>query len=74
MLLSCATLNRQKEYNDGFRVQGNALPDGNSDILDILVYVTSGASYLGIAIVNQLLFSGYPVRIIVDKEDIPNGA
>ncbi|KAL6520252.1 hypothetical protein OROMI_032432 [Orobanche minor] len=69
MLLSCAALNRRKEYDGGFGFQGNALPDGNGDVLDRLVCVTSGVSYLGIAIVNQLLVSGYSVRIIVDKEE-----
>ncbi|KAL6551486.1 hypothetical protein OROGR_007640 [Orobanche gracilis] len=69
MLLSCAALNRRKEHDDGFGVQSNALPDGNGDVLDRLVCVTSGVSYLGIAIVNQLLVSGYSVRIIVDKEE-----
>ncbi|KAL6579110.1 hypothetical protein OROMI_009326 [Orobanche minor] len=69
MLLSCAALNRWKEYNEGFGVQGNALPDGNGDVLDRLVCVTNGVSYLGIAIVNQLLLSYYSMRIIADKED-----
>ncbi|EPS68267.1 hypothetical protein M569_06505, partial [Genlisea aurea] len=34
-----------------------------------LVCVTSGVSYLGMAIVNQLRFRGYSVRIIVDNEE-----
>lgn len=33
-----------------------------------VVCVTSGVSYLGLAIVNQLLIRGYFVRIIADNE------
>ncbi|KAL7100690.1 hypothetical protein ACP275_08G010900 [Erythranthe tilingii] len=69
MLLSCAAVHRRKD-DDGIRGgQENALPDGNGDVLDRLVCVTSGVSYLGIAIVNQLLVNGYSVRIIVDNQE-----
>ncbi|KAI3452437.1 hypothetical protein Pfo_009101 [Paulownia fortunei] len=68
MLLSCAAVHRRKD-DDGFRGQENALPAGSGDVLDRLVCVTSGVSYLGIAIVNQLLVNGYSVRIIVDNEE-----
>ncbi|KAK4392984.1 Cinnamoyl-CoA reductase-like SNL6 [Sesamum angolense] len=68
MLLSCAAVHRRKD-DDGFRGQENAVPAGNGDVLDRLVCVTSGVSYLGIAIVNQLLVNGYSVRIIVDNEE-----
>lgn len=37
-------------------------------VQDKVVCVTSGVSYLGIAIVNQLLVRGYNVRIIVDNQ------
>ncbi|KAL0351015.1 UNVERIFIED_CONTAM: Cinnamoyl-CoA reductase-like SNL6 [Sesamum radiatum] len=68
MLLSCPAVHRRKD-DDGFRGQENAVPAGNGDVLDRLVCVTSGVSYLGIAIVNQLLVNGYSVRIIVDNEE-----
>lgn len=67
MLLSCAAVHRRKD-DDGFGGRENALPAGNGDVLDRLVCVTSGVSYLGIAVVNQLLVNGYSVRIIVDNE------
>ncbi|KAK4417776.1 Cinnamoyl-CoA reductase-like SNL6 [Sesamum alatum] len=68
MLLSCAAVHRRKD-DDGFRGQENVAPAGNGDVLDRLVCVTSGVSYLGIAIVNQLLVNGYSIRIIVDNEE-----
>ncbi|KAG8384833.1 hypothetical protein BUALT_Bualt04G0159400 [Buddleja alternifolia] len=68
MLLSCAAVHRRKD-EDGFRSEENALPTANGDVLDRLVCVTSGVSYLGIAIVNQLLVNGYSVRIIVDNQE-----
>ncbi|PIN01483.1 Flavonol reductase/cinnamoyl-CoA reductase [Handroanthus impetiginosus] len=68
MLLSCAAVHRRKD-DDGFRGEENALPARNGDVLDRLVCITSGVSYLGIAIVNQLLVNGYSVRIIVDNEE-----
>ncbi|KAK6129333.1 hypothetical protein DH2020_036941 [Rehmannia glutinosa] len=68
MLLSCAAVHRRKD-DDGFGGEENALPDRNGDVLDRMVCVTSGVSYLGIAIVNQLLVNGYSVRIIVDNEE-----
>ncbi|KAK4477384.1 hypothetical protein RD792_016605 [Penstemon davidsonii] len=68
MLLSCAAVHWRKD-DDGFRRQENALSTGNDDVLEKLVCVTSGVSYLGIAIVNQLLVNGYSVRIIVDNEE-----
>lgn len=70
MLLSCAAVNRRK---DGDRFGGGgeeALPARNGDVLDRMVCVTCGVSYLGIAIVNQLLVNGYSVRIIVDNEGL----
>lgn len=67
MLLSCAAVHRRKD-DDGIRGQENAALPGNGDVLDRLVCVTSGVSYLGIAVVNQLLVNGYSVRIIVDNE------
>ncbi|KAL2523330.1 NAD(P)-binding Rossmann-fold superfamily protein [Forsythia ovata] len=63
MLLSCASGHRRKDGDD---LTAGA---GNGDVLEKLVCVTSGVSYLGIAIVNQLLVHGYSVRIIVDNEE-----
>ncbi|CAA2990854.1 cinnamoyl- reductase-like SNL6 isoform X2 [Olea europaea subsp. europaea] len=70
MLLSCAAGHRRKDgddLRDNVPVISGA---GNEDVLEKLVCVTSGVSYLGIAIVNQLLVRGYSVRIIVDNEDV----
>ncbi|XP_073065154.1 cinnamoyl-CoA reductase-like SNL6 [Primulina eburnea] len=70
MLLSCAAVHRRKD-EDVLKDRGNALAGAPDDdlLLDKLVCVTSGVSYLGIAIVNQLLVDGYSVRIIVDNEE-----
>ncbi|GFQ08538.1 tetraketide alpha-pyrone reductase 1 [Phtheirospermum japonicum] len=68
MLLSCAAVHRRKG-DDGIGDQEDVLPAGNDDVLDRMVCVTSGVSYLGIAIVNQLLVNGYSVRILVDNEE-----
>ncbi|KAH6791060.1 Rossmann-fold superfamily protein [Perilla frutescens var. frutescens] len=68
MLLSCAAVHRRKDA-DTFGDRREALPGRNGDVLDRMVCVTSGVSYLGIAIVNQLLVNGYSVRIIVDNEE-----
>lgn len=70
MLLSCAAGHRRKDgddLRDNVPVISGA---GNEDVLEKLVCVTSGVSYLGIAIVNQLLVRGYSVRIIVDNEGL----
>ncbi|XP_073041009.1 cinnamoyl-CoA reductase-like SNL6 [Primulina eburnea] len=70
MLLSCAAVHGRKDEN-GLKDRENALEGASGDdvLLDKLVCVTSGVSYLGIAIVNQLLVDGYSVRIIVDNEE-----
>ncbi|KAG6392478.1 hypothetical protein SASPL_146697 [Salvia splendens] len=69
MLLSCAAVNRRKD-GDGFGgARESAIPGRGGDVFDRMVCVTSGVSYLGIAIVNQLLVNGYSVRIIVDNEE-----
>lgn len=63
MLLSCAGANRRKL--DGYRFPSTVETD---DPQENLVCVTSGVSYLGVAIVNQLLLHGYSVRVIIDNE------
>ncbi|XP_051120187.1 cinnamoyl-CoA reductase-like SNL6 [Andrographis paniculata] len=69
MLLSCAAVQRRKD-DDGFKRRENTLAtEDGGDALDRMVCVTSGVSYLGIAIVNHLLVNGYSVRIIVDNEE-----
>ncbi|KAK8710237.1 hypothetical protein V6N13_145571 [Hibiscus sabdariffa] len=39
------------------------------DLRDKLVCVTSGASFLGFALVNRLLLHGYSVRVLVDNQE-----
>ncbi|GMI86904.1 hypothetical protein like AT5G14700 [Hibiscus trionum] len=39
------------------------------DLHEKLVCVTSGVSFLGLAVVNRLLLHGYSVRILVDNQD-----
>ncbi|CAA0820195.1 NAD(P)-binding Rossmann-fold superfamily protein [Striga hermonthica] len=68
MLLSRAAVHRRKD-DEGFGAREDAPPARNGDVLDRMVCVTSGVSYLGIAIVNQLLVGGYSVRILVDNEE-----
>ncbi|KAL3629208.1 hypothetical protein CASFOL_026430 [Castilleja foliolosa] len=68
MLLSCAAVHRRKD-DDGFGNQESVSPPENGDVLDRMVCVTSGVSYLGIAIVNRLLVNGYSVRILVHNEE-----
>ncbi|CAA3005929.1 cinnamoyl- reductase-like SNL6 isoform X2 [Olea europaea subsp. europaea] len=68
MLLSCAAGHRRKDGDD--LRDRDPVGAGNGDVLEKLVCVTSGVSYLGIAVVKQLLVHGYSVRIIVDNEDV----
>lgn len=69
MLLACADLSRRKDQED---FQGSRLSSSDFDVDDHcgqkLVCVTSGVSFLGLAIVNRLLRRGYSVRIIVHTE------
>ncbi|GMY13359.1 cinnamoyl-CoA reductase-like SNL6 isoform X2 [Fagus crenata] len=68
MLVACAGLQRRKDQEEfrGVRVSSK---DMDTDDVQKLVCVTSGVSYLGLAIVNKLLLRGYSVRIIVENED-----
>ncbi|XP_058180360.1 cinnamoyl-CoA reductase-like SNL6 [Rhododendron vialii] len=63
MLLSCAGMRRGKE-GDEFRD-----PARHATAEEKVVCVTSGISFLGIAIVNRLLLRGYSVRLIVTNEE-----
>ena len=69
MLVACAGLQRRKDQEEfgGVRVSSK---DMDTDDVEKLVCVTSGVSYLGLAIVNKLLLRGYSVRIIVENEGI----
>ncbi|XP_044501601.1 cinnamoyl-CoA reductase-like SNL6 [Mangifera indica] len=69
MLVACAGLNRRKDDEEfrGLRVKMNSDEDDNRR--DKVVCVTSGVSFLSLAIVNKLLLRGYSVRIIVDNQE-----
>ncbi|OAY25737.1 cinnamoyl-CoA reductase-like SNL6 isoform X1 [Manihot esculenta] len=70
LLVACAGLGRRKDQED---FQGSRFPSEDFDVEDDgaqkLVCVTSGVSFLGLAIVNRLLRRGYSVRIIVHTEE-----
>ncbi|XP_016493688.1 cinnamoyl-CoA reductase-like SNL6 isoform X2 [Nicotiana tabacum] len=78
MLLSYAAVHRTKAAaaaaaadDDEFR-NPQQLPTAvqqNRELEEKKVCVTSGVSFLGIAIVNQLLLRGYSVRVIVEKQE-----
>lgn len=69
MLVGCGRLNRRKDDEElqGRRASSKQAVEFNGE--EELVCVTSGVSYLGVAIVNRLLTRGYSVRIIVDNEE-----
>ncbi|KAL5540611.1 hypothetical protein UlMin_043186 [Ulmus minor] len=71
MLVASAGIHFRKDQRDLNRTQFPATKAVAVDDLDFerLVCVTSGLSFLGIAIVNKLLASGYSVRIIVDNPE-----
>ena len=67
LLLSCAGACKSKEEEE---IRNSPVMNADNDgvVHDKVVCVTSGVSFLGIAIVNQLLLRGYNVRIIVDNQ------
>ncbi|KAE8722028.1 cinnamoyl-CoA reductase 2-like isoform X2 [Hibiscus syriacus] len=66
-LVALAARERSKENED---LKGLMSPDtANVDLQDKLVCVTSGVSFLGVALVNRLLIHGYSVRILVHNQD-----
>ncbi|KAJ6301981.1 hypothetical protein OIU77_016149 [Salix suchowensis] len=69
MLAACGGLSRRKDDEEfqGIRASSKQGVEFNDE--EELVCVTSGVSYLGLAIVNRLLTRGYSVRIIVDNEE-----
>ncbi|XP_062106861.1 cinnamoyl-CoA reductase-like SNL6 isoform X2 [Humulus lupulus] len=68
MLMASAGAHRRKSQHD-HRFNG-AVDETDDGDQGGLVCVTSGLSFLGIAIVNCLLIRGYSVRIIVDNPDL----
>lgn len=73
MLVACAGVRRGKD-DEGFK--GNRNNDNKNNISvpkeiggdgeEKLVCVTSGVSFLGLALVNCLLLRGYSVRILIN--------
>ena len=66
MLMASAGLHRRKDHQDQLNGAGDEIDRDNIE-RGGLVCVTSGLSFLGVAIVNRLLTRGYSVRIIVDN-------
>ncbi|CAK7328046.1 unnamed protein product [Dovyalis caffra] len=69
LLAGCGRLNWRKDDEEfqGTRASSEQVVELNNE--EKLVCVTSGVSFLGLAIVNSLLTRGYSVRIIVDNEE-----
>ncbi|GAV74646.1 3Beta_HSD domain-containing protein [Cephalotus follicularis] len=70
MLVACAGLNRRKDEEEDLH---GGISSTNTSCIDFaqdkVVCVTSGVSFLGLALVNRLLLRGYKVRIIVDNQE-----
>ncbi|KAI3824004.1 hypothetical protein L1987_05451 [Smallanthus sonchifolius] len=70
MLLSCSGVVLKVRTEDEINHRRITAGNRNEHAVDQkLVCVTSGVSFLGIAIVKQLLIRGYAIRIIVDNEE-----
>ncbi|KAL9458407.1 hypothetical protein AB3S75_007299 [Citrus x aurantiifolia] len=72
MLVACAAVHRRKDEEEfkGARNNINNVPkEIGGDGEEKLVCVTSGVSFLGLALVNCLLLRGYAVRILIDHRD-----
>ncbi|KAI7741142.1 hypothetical protein M8C21_021157, partial [Ambrosia artemisiifolia] len=70
MLLSCSGVVLKvtiEDENNNRQITANNRNDYTKD--HNLVCVTSGVSFVGIAIVKQLLIRGYAVRIVVDNQE-----
>lgn len=65
-LVAAAGIHRRKD-DEGLRKNNVFSSLDDEDVGKTLVCVTSGVSYLGLALVNHLLVLGYSVRIIVDN-------
>uniref|UniRef100_A0A2P2LQV0 Uncharacterized protein MANES_15G165400 n=1 Tax=Rhizophora mucronata TaxID=61149 RepID=A0A2P2LQV0_RHIMU len=66
---ACAGLSRRKDEEEDLNglMLGVSLSEMD-DLREKLVCVTSGVSFLGLAVVHRLLSRGYSVRIVVDNE------
>ncbi|KAM0027821.1 putative NAD(P)-binding domain superfamily [Helianthus debilis subsp. tardiflorus] len=70
MLLSCSVVVIKVSTEDEHNLRRLTSRNRNEfTVNQKLVCVTSGVSFLGIAIVKQLVLRGYSVRVIVDNED-----
>ncbi|XP_007031486.2 PREDICTED: tetraketide alpha-pyrone reductase 1 [Theobroma cacao] len=65
-LVAFAALERRKQSEE---FKGLSSHNADVDLEEKLVCVTSGVSFLGLAIVNRLLLRGYSVRILVDNQE-----
>ncbi|XVF60287.1 hypothetical protein PTKIN_Ptkin08bG0033300 [Pterospermum kingtungense] len=65
-LVDFAAVERSKENGE---FKGLSSVNANFDLEDKLVCVTSGVSFLGLALVNCLLLHGYSVRVLVDNQE-----
>ncbi|MBA0697547.1 hypothetical protein Goari_021085 [Gossypium aridum] len=68
-LVALAATERSKENDDFKGLMSSHIADLDLQ-QDKLVCVTSGVSFLGLALVNRLLLRGYSVRILVDNQGI----
>ncbi|KAG8501534.1 hypothetical protein CXB51_004033 [Gossypium anomalum] len=67
-LVALAATERSKENDDFKGLMSSHIADLDLQ-QDKLVCVTSGVSFLGLALVNRLLLRGYSVRILVDNQE-----
>ncbi|XP_023528175.1 cinnamoyl-CoA reductase-like SNL6 [Cucurbita pepo subsp. pepo] len=66
-LVACGGIQRRKDGEEFKSLKSKLIDDAEQKV----VCVTSGVSFLGSAIVNELLVHGYSVRVIVDNpEDV----
>ncbi|GMI99148.1 hypothetical protein like AT5G14700 [Hibiscus trionum] len=65
-LVALAAMERRKDNGE---FKGLIPHSAIVDLRDKLVCVTSGASFLGFALVNRLLLRGYSVRVLVDNQE-----
>ncbi|KAK8484386.1 hypothetical protein V6N13_094129 [Hibiscus sabdariffa] len=66
-LIALAAMERSKENEDFKSLMNSDI--ASVDLQDKLVCITSGVSFLGLALVNRLLLHGYSVRILVDNQE-----
>ena len=66
MLVACAGVQRRKDGKEFKSLKLKPIDDADEKV----VCVTSGVSFLGSAIVNELSLHGYFVRVIVDNPGV----